>query len=243
MERFQLLMFSRDSSLVGLVRAALQDLGVAGCYFDTDSARVLEALRSRHFDGIILDCSDVARAQEITKRLRRGPSNRPTPVIAIVNDATDMQAIQSSGANFNVCKPVSPAMLNAHLRKAFDAIQKEHRRYFRYTVSLEVLVGTEKAGLTSARLINLSADGLAVRLSRSVKLEGPVNLRFDLPSIEPYRIDAEGEIAWTDAEGRMGVKLSHMPADARRKYSEWLDVLHSQHEFRKHTEEANQQNR
>jgi CheY-like chemotaxis protein len=243
MEHFQLLMFSRDSSLVGLVRAALQDLGVAGCYFDTDSSRVLEALRSRHFDGIILDCSDAARAQEITARIRRGQSNRQTPVIAIVNDSNDMRAIQSAGANFNVCKPVSPAMLRAHLSNAFDAMQKEHWRYFRYTVSLEVSVGTEKAGLTSARLINLSADGLAVRLSRSVKLEGPVNLRFDLPSIEPYRIDAKGEIAWTDGEGRMGVKLSHMPMEARRKYAEWLGVLHSQHEFRRHTEEANQHNR
>ena len=110
MERLQLLIFSQDSSLLGLVRPALQDLGVAGSYFDTDSTRRLEVLRSRHFDGIILDCTDLARAQEILTGIRRGPSNRQTPVIAIVNDATDMRAIQSSGANFNVCKPVSPAI-------------------------------------------------------------------------------------------------------------------------------------
>jgi len=242
MEHFQLLIFSRDSSLVGLVRAALQDLGVAGSYFDTDSARVLEVLRSRHFDGIILDCSDLARAQEILTRIRRGPSNRQTPVIAIVNDATDMRAIQASGANFNVCKPVSPATLKAHLSKAFDAMRREHRRYFRYAVSLPVFVGAEKEGFTSARLINVSAEGLAILLRRSARLEEAVSLRFDLPSIDPYRIDAEGEIAWTDAEGRIGIKLSHMPAEARRRYAEWLDVLHAQHEFRRLTEEASQGN-
>jgi CheY-like chemotaxis protein len=239
MERLQLLIFSQHSGLVGLVRAALQDLGVAGSYFDTDTARAFEVLRSRHFDGIVLDCSDLACAQQILTRIRRGSSNRQTPVIAIVNDATDMGAIQSAGANFNLCKPVSPATLKAHLSKAFDAIQKEHRRYFRYTVSLELFVGTEKAGFTSARLINLSAEGLAVRFSRSVKLEGAVNLRFDLPSIEPYHINAEGEIAWTDAEGRVGIKLSHMPAEARRKYAEWLEVLYSQLEFRRRTEDGN----
>lgn len=240
MERFQLLILSQDSGLVGLVRAALQDLGVAGSYFDTDYARSLEVLRSRHFDGIVLDCNEPTCAQEILTRIRRGPSNRQTPVIAIVNVATDMRAIQAAGANFNVCKPVSPATLKAHLNKAFDAIQKEHRRYFRYTVSLELFVGTEEEDFTSARLINLSAEGLAVRLGRSVKLEGAVKLRFQLPSIEPYRIDAEGEIAWADAEGRIGIKLSHMPAEARRKYAEWIDVLHSQLEFRRFTEETSQ---
>jgi len=240
MERLQLLIFSQDSNLVGLVRAALQDLGVAGSYFDTDSTRALDVLRSRHFDGIILDCTDLACAQEILTRIRRGPSNRQTPVIAIVNDVTDMRAIQSSGASFNVCKPVSPATLKAHLNKAFDAMQKEHRRYFRYAVSLPLFVGAEKEGFTSARLINVSEEGLAVLLQRSARLEGAVSLRFDLPSIDPYPVDAEGEIAWTDAEGRIGIKLSHMPAETRRKYDEWLDVLHSQHEFRRRTEEASQ---
>jgi CheY-like chemotaxis protein len=100
MERLQSWILSQDSSLVGFVRAALQNLGVAGCYFDTDSTRALEVLRSRHFDGIILDCTDLACAQEILTGIRRGPSNRQTPVIAIVNDAMDMRAIQSYGANF-----------------------------------------------------------------------------------------------------------------------------------------------
>jgi hypothetical protein len=71
-----------------------------------------------------------------------------------------------------------------------------------------------------------------------VKLEGKVNLRFDLPSIEPYRIEVRGEVVWVDAEGGIGIKLSHMPEEARPRYTEWLDVLHAQHEFRSLTEEA-----
>jgi len=137
-----------------------------------------------------------------------------------------------------VLKPVSPGTIKAQLNKAFDALQKEHRPYFRYTVNLPIFVGTEKEGFTPARLINVSAEGMAVLVRRSAQLEGAVSLRFDLPSIDPYRIAAEGEIAWTDAEGRMGIKLSHMPVEARGKYAEWLDVLHGQHEFRRLTEEA-----
>jgi len=137
-----------------------------------------------------------------------------------------------------VFKPVSSATIKEQLNKALDAMQKEHRRYFRYTVDLPLFVGTEKDSLMAARLMHVSADGLAVRSSRSVKLEARVNLRFDLPSIEPYRIEAKGEVVWADAEGRMGIKLSHMSAEPRRKYTEWLDVLHAQHEFRRLTEEA-----
>lgn len=242
MDPLQLLVLSQDSSLLALVRVVLQELGLAGCYLGTDSARTLEVLGSRHFDGIILDCDDLAYAQEILTTIRRGPSNRQTPVIAVVNGSTDMRAIHNSGANFNVCRPVSLGTMKAQLNKAFDAMQKEHRRYFRYAVSLPLFVGTDNDNLTSARLMNVSAEGLAVWLSRSAKPEGAVSLRFDLPSIEPYRVEARGEVAWSDAEGRIGIKLSHMPEEARRKYAEWLDVLHAQHEFRRLTEEGSQSN-
>ena len=87
---------------------------------------------------------------------------------------------------------------------------------------MEPLVGTEKEGFTSARLINVSAEKLAVLVRRPAKPEVAVSLRFDLPSIEPYRIEAKGEVAWADAEGRIGIKLSHMREEARRRYAEWL---------------------
>jgi len=95
MDRLQLLILSEDPNLAGLVRAALQDLRVAGCYFGAESTRILEILGSRHFDVIILDCNDLACAQEILKRIRGGASNRQTPVIAIVNRTEDMRAIQT----------------------------------------------------------------------------------------------------------------------------------------------------
>lgn len=240
MDRLQLLILSQDSRLVALVRGVLQELGVAGCYFGIDSTWAREVLRNRHFDGIILDCDDLPCAEEILTRIRRGPSNRLTPVIAIADRTTDLLTIQNSDAIFSLFRPVSPETIKAQLNKAFDAIEREHRRYFRYAVSLPLFVGTEKEGLTSARLMNVSADGLAVCLAKSAKPEEAVSLRFDLPSIEPYHIEAKGEVAWSDAEGRIGIKLSHMPEEARRKYAEWLDVLHSQHEFVRLTEEASQ---
>ena len=240
MDRLQVLILGEDPNLVRIVRAALQDLAIDGCHSCTDSAHALRVLERRHFDAIIVDCEDMACAQEVLTKIRSGPSNRQSPVITLLNGPADVRAIQSCGANFNVFKPVSSGTIKEQLSKAVDAMQKEHRRYFRYTVSLPLFVGTERQGFTCVRLINVSAEGLAVLVRTPAKPEGAVRVRFDLPSIEPYRIEAEGEIAWADAEGRVGIKLSNMPTEARRKYGEWLDVLHAQLEFRKLTQEASQ---
>jgi hypothetical protein len=58
-----------------------------------------------------------------------------------------------------VFKPVSSGTIKEQLNKALDAVQKEHRRYFRSTVNLPLFVGTEKDSLTAARLMNVSAEG------------------------------------------------------------------------------------
>jgi CheY-like chemotaxis protein len=233
-DRFELLILGRDSSLLPLVRAAQAEIGLVGNCISVGPQCAFEVLGSSHFDGIVLDCGDVAMAFETLARIRQGRSNRHSPVIAVVNGPrADVRGFQSTGANFFVWKPVSAENIKAQLNKAFDAIQREHRRYFRYKVSLPISLGTEMDGFTSARLINLSEQGMAVLLRRSVKPEEVLSLRFDLPSIDPYHIEATGEVIWTDARGRVGIKLLSMPSEARRKYTEWLDVLRGQLEFRR----------
>jgi CheY-like chemotaxis protein len=222
---------------VGIVRAGLQDLTVTGSFCSLDSTETSETLRCRHFDGIILDCNDPEWCREILTKIRTGGSNRQSPVIAIVNSVQETPALQKSGVNQTICKPLSSDTLKSHLRSALDAMQSEHFRYFRYPVSLPVLVGAAYTDLAAGRLLNVSQEGLALRLKIPPKPGGAVIVRFDLPSIEPYLIEAKGEIAWGDADGRIGVKISHMPADACRRYEEWLDVLDAQLEFRRFTED------
>jgi CheY-like chemotaxis protein len=237
MDRLEVLIFGPDPNLFRIVRSALEVPGVAGCHFATDPAQAIEVLARRHFDGIILDCEVVAHAEQVLSKVRKGPSNRQSPVVAILDSQAARPAIQKYAAVFTVVKPVSAATIKKQLNKALDAMQEEYRRYFRYSVTLELLIGAGENTLT-AELVNVSAEGMAVRLSRSRRPEGMLNLTFDLPSIDPYRIEAIGEVVWTDAQGRMGIKLSHMPLEARQRYTAWLNILHSQHELRRLNEEA-----
>lgn len=238
MDRLEVLIFGPDPNLFRIVRAALEDPGLAACHFSTDPGHAIEVLARRHFDGIILDCEVLACAEKVLSKIRKGPSNRQSPVVAILNGRADLPAIQNYAAVFAVFKPVSAARIMTQLNKALETMQEEYRRYFRFTVTLPLLLGTGVNTVT-AELINVSAEGIAVRLSRSLRPQGMLNLTFDLPSIQPYRIEAAGEVVWTDAQGRMGIKLSHMPLEARQRYTAWLDVLYSQHELRRLNEEAN----
>jgi CheY-like chemotaxis protein len=247
MDRLEVLNFGPDPNLFRMVRAALEDPGIAACHFSTDPAQAIEVLARRHFDGIILDCEVPASAQDVLSKIRKGPSNRQSPVVAILNDRAALPAIQNYAAVFTVLKPVSAATIKKQLNKALHAMQEEYRRYFRYAVTLPLLIGAAKnsvtaemmnAELMNAELVNVSAEGMAVRSSRSFRPEGMLSLTFDLPSIDPYRIEAVGEVVWTDAQGRMGIKLSHMPLEARQRYTAWLDVLYSQHELRRLNQEA-----
>lgn len=236
-ERFQVLVLSQDPSVVGVVRASLQDLGLTVSHCSPDSTDTSDILASRHFDGIILDYHDLEQSRRLLTKIRTGGSNLQSPVIVIVNNVKESLALQKSGVDLTICKPISTDTFKSHLDRAFDAIQSEHLRYFRYPVSLPVFVGIKETNLAAARLLNVSQDGLALRLRTSPKPEGAVIVRFDLPSIEPYPVEAKGDITWCDADGRIGIKISQMPAEARRRYGEWLDVLHAQLEFRRLTED------
>lgn len=234
MDRLQVLILGQDRNLLSGMRAALQSPGVVGSHFRSDSVHALEALARRHFDGVIIECDDLARAQELVSKIRVGPSNRKCPVLAVLKNMTDQRTIPNSEANFTVCKP---AQIKAQLSQALDSMRCEHRRYFRYPADLPLLVGSEQGSFTTARLLNVSEEGMAFWVGRGVTLEGTIRLRFELPSIEPYRIEAKGEVAWRDAEGRTGIKLVYLAGDARRRYMEWLNVLRAQLDFRRLTEE------
>lgn len=131
---------------MGLVRAAQQDLAFAGCYLPMDLPGAFEVLRSRHFDGVILDCRDASSAKQILARIREGPSNRQSPVIAVINGTAEMRVFLEAGANFFICRPISAETVKAELNKALDAVQKEYRRYFRHQVNLPLLLGIVKDG-------------------------------------------------------------------------------------------------
>jgi len=63
MDRLKVMIFGQDPNLVRIVRAALEDLGIDGFHSCNDSAQAIEVLARQHFDGIVVDCDDLALRQ------------------------------------------------------------------------------------------------------------------------------------------------------------------------------------
>jgi len=120
------LTFGQDPNLFGLSGLPLKTWAIAGYHSRTDSVQAIEILDRRHFDGITLDCDDLACVQKILTKIRTLSSNRLSPVIAILNGMTELRAIQNCGANFNVCKPVSSGTIKAQLNQALDPMRREN---------------------------------------------------------------------------------------------------------------------
>src|SRR5580704_11130606 len=123
MDRLEVLIFGPDPNLFRIVRTALEDPGIAACHFASDPAQAIEVLARRHFDGIILDCEVTACAEQVLSKIRKGPSNRQSPVVAILNGPADLPAMRHYATVFTVCKPVSAATIRKQLNKALDAMQ------------------------------------------------------------------------------------------------------------------------
>jgi len=91
-------------------------------------------------------------------------------------------------------------------------------------------------GVTGGMILDLSEEGLSMQTgghfvehrtgtSTAQPLQKGQRVRLDLDFSEPSaHLETTGYIAWADALGRAGVRFSDLPAEARRRLSEWLTV-------------------
>jgi PilZ domain len=78
------------------------------------------------------------------------------------------------------------------------------------------------APITGGFLSSLSEGGLAMELFGGMVCEQVVQVGFDLPNTG-YRIEAVGQIAWTDESARRaGLKFLDIPGCSRRKIRHWI---------------------
>ena len=95
----------------------------------------------------------------------------------------------------------------------------DRRRYSRRVV--ESLVYVDLGPRNGGTLLNLSEDGMAVQLAGPVASNQLIRLRFKLKA--NHRIEASGQIAWTDESGkRAGVRFTNLPEGVKQQIEEWL---------------------
>jgi DNA-binding response OmpR family regulator len=175
-------------------------------------------IERRKIDGIFLDM-ELPGALELVQNIRQGGSNRFSVVFACAAPGEDAGRLLNAGVNFVLYKPLlTNAVLDA-LESASPMIMSERKRYLRYQLTVPVMLRLQEQE-QNAVTANVSRGGMAVRCQRVYEPGSPIQFDFDLPGT---KIKGQGEVAWANTEGFMGIKFYLLGEQNKQALSSWLD--------------------
>jgi len=161
-----------------------------------DALSAMEIVGKSHFDGFVVDCDGVERGPEVIAAIRSSRGNRESVIFTIVNGNTSVATATELGSNFVLGRPIEPSRLQAYLRSAVRKMESEHRRYFRYQLSLEAVLITRDEKVIPAQILNVSDGGIALRLLDRAHLHGAVTIRFVMPGVQAKVLLAKVAVCW-----------------------------------------------
>jgi CheY-like chemotaxis protein len=175
-------------------------------------------IERRKIDGIFLDM-ELLGSLELVQNIRQGGSNRFSVVFACAAQDEDVSRLLSAGANFVLYKPLlTNAVLDA-LESASQMIVAERKRYLRYQLMVPVMLRLQEQE-QRAITANVSRGGMAVRCQRVYEPGSPIHFNFDVAGA---KIHGQGEVAWANTDGSMGIKFYLLGEQNKQALSSWLD--------------------
>jgi CheY-like chemotaxis protein len=214
------LLLCREPDNLRLFRRALDDVAINLEVVSVCDV-ALDKLSRQKYDAVIVDCDDIKGAPEILQGIQKAASNKRAIALAIVNGQTTMRQAFEMGAHFVLEKPLNLERVGRVLRAAQGFMIAEQRRYFRHAVDFAVFLTFGCVKHLPCSATNISEGGMAVKLAEAIGSNWDVEVRFDLPGVRD-RLEAKGEFAWTDSEGRAGIRFVHLPSDSKRALTHWL---------------------
>ena len=189
-----------------------------------DTTSALELISRSHFDGFIIDCDGLEEGRSIVTGIRQSRANGQSVIFSIVNGTTSVEAATELGSNFVLGKPLDAIRLEAYLRSSIQKMEAEHRRYFRYQLTLDAEIILRDATTVAAQILNVSDGGFAMRLLDRAHLHGAVTIWFISPGPKRTVITGSAAPCWS-TEPIFGMKFVSMDDDSRSAYEEWLSSM------------------
>jgi diguanylate cyclase (GGDEF)-like protein len=211
------LIVSRDSDALRVLQPMLESLSVdvETC---ADTAVALEMLPGRRFEAFVVDMDLPGAANSMALARTLNPA-RNLVVVALGAVAPSAW----SGANFVLQKPLVASRIASALRVICTLMSAERQRYFRHSVSLPVVLQFNSDSEFEAMATDLSEGGMAVRCTRSLEPGRVGTVRFQLSKTDAA-LQARVRVAWTDGEGRCGLRFVDMSRAARSALDRWLQT-------------------
>ena len=182
------LLLSTDPAVHTLMQRVLANVGIRTELSVTPAAG-LRLLKSKKFEGIIVDCDDIDCGGDLLGILRGEGFTRNAIVFAIVNGSTSMSDAFGMGANFVLEKPLSAERANRCFKAACGLMVGERRRYYRHGIDIPIYLDFPKFSNVTAHMQDLSQGGTMLQCSLALELDMQGTFRFTLPETrrEYYR--------------------------------------------------------
>ena len=213
------LLVSADPVTIQQFSLALRELSILpdACQ-DAASAALL--LKRRKFDAVIVDLQLGGRSGHILDEASLSPSNRTAVTFGIEDNDAEVTSPFCKKSQFVFERPLSAQSIHETLKPAYGLILGERRRYFRYPVSLPVIIRSESMQEVWCKSVNISRGGMA--LSTQVPLVPGENVRvqFTLPD-HAVPFFAESTICWSKT-GHLGVRFLSISDERESELQVWL---------------------
>ena len=92
------LLLTRDSALLGRIRAKFSELGIE-ILVRKDATLAVELSKRRHLDGFVIDCDEVPAGKEALSNIPGNPANKRSVMVAVVSGGTSVSEAIERGAN------------------------------------------------------------------------------------------------------------------------------------------------
>ncbi|MDT8066959.1 MAG: PilZ domain-containing protein [Terriglobia bacterium] len=214
------LLLSTDARAHTMLRRVLGNVGIR-TEVCTAPAAGLRMLKSKKFEGIIVDCDDIDCGADLLSILRGEGYTKNAIVFAIVHDSTTMSDAFSMGANFVLEKPLNMERAARCFKAACGLMVGERRRYYRHSISVPVYLDFPGYSAVMAQMRDLSQGGAMLSCPADLELDLQGTFRFTLPET---RADITGacEVAWK-RDQRMGLRFNGMSKSNQAALEMWLN--------------------
>ena len=216
----QALLLSADPDVQRTIRRVLDTVNIdlQVCHSAEEAGNVL---KRRKYDSVLVDCA-IRNAPGVLRDMRKGKSNRSCIAFALINQDTTIQQAFEMGANFVLDKPLAIDRTTRSVRAAQGLMIRERRRYHRYLLKAAGTIVVDAGTELPVDITNISEGGISIECVRRLDEGGAARLKFMLPgSKKPLEI--KGEIAWSGADGRAGIRFQVLPVAAKEELENWME--------------------
>ena len=213
------LVVSADPPALHLFSHALHELSLSTDLCG-EAPTDIRLLNRRKFEAVIVDLQLGEQTGLILDEVHHSSSNKTAVTFGISNNDATATAAFRKKSQFVFERPLSAQSIHKTLKSAFGLILRERRRYFRYPISLPVIIQRPSRQEIRCNSINISEGGMALSTKVPMVPGENVRVQFTLSDHEAPVL-AESTICWSKT-GHLGVRFVSVSEEHRSELQTWL---------------------